>query len=72
MPVPNAAVPVAGTVKVDPPRASVPPPVMVVLEALVMVPALLTPVPPLAAGNIPETSAARLTADHEGFPDALP
>jgi len=33
---------------------------------------LLTPVPPLALGRTPVTSAVKLTADHDGSPDAFP
>lgn len=42
-----------------------PPRVMVLLP-------LFTPVPPLAPGKIPVTSAVKLTADHDGLPAALP
>jgi hypothetical protein len=33
---------------------------------------LLTPVPPLEEGRMPETSVVRETALHEGLPAALP
>lgn len=34
--------------------------------------AVIAPVPPLAIGKVPDTSAVKLTADHEGLPDAFP
>jgi hypothetical protein len=36
------------------------------------VPKLVIPVPPLATGRVPETSAVRLTAPKVGAPEALP
>lgn len=34
--------------------------------------AVIAPVPPLPIGNVPVTSVVKLTADHDGFPEAFP
>lgn len=54
--------------------AGVPPRVSVTLVSSVfeIVPRDVTPVPPLPTGNVPDTSAVRLTAPQVGAPAAFP
>jgi hypothetical protein len=71
---PNRAPEVGNVILVEPVVFKVMfPPVVVKFppRVIVLLP-LLTPVPPLALGRTPVTSAVKLTADHDGSPDAFP
>jgi hypothetical protein len=73
VPVKFVTVPELGVPKAPPLTTNAPAePTLTPKAVATPVPKLVIPVPPLATGRMPETSAVRLTAPNVGAPEALP